>query len=154
MGPSEYSWHRVQSPLVELTAQYKTSCAGYWTTTPYSDTVTDGWQLDWWHDTFAEVGTDLYTYFSNWIHTIENRTISNSKLLKSVNQSCCADCEEILKNCKTTGLEKKCDLCVYLQQCAVFSGEDRDVSWAAGDSARSGPHWWLQEGAASQLLKK
>ena len=42
----EYSQRRVQSPLVELTAWHKTSCVGYRTTAPYSDTVTDMWQPD------------------------------------------------------------------------------------------------------------
>ncbi len=41
VGLSEYSQCRVQSPLVELTAWHKTSCVGYWTATPYLDTVTD-----------------------------------------------------------------------------------------------------------------
>ncbi len=41
VGRSEYSWHRVQSPLVELTARHKISCVGYWTAAPHSDSVTD-----------------------------------------------------------------------------------------------------------------
>ncbi len=41
VGLSEYSWCRVQSPLVELTARHKTSCVGYQTAALYSDTVTD-----------------------------------------------------------------------------------------------------------------
>ena len=41
-GLIEYSQCRVRSPLVELTAWHKKCLrVGYWTDTPYSDSVTD-----------------------------------------------------------------------------------------------------------------
>ncbi len=76
MGLSEYSQHRVQSPLVKLTAQHKTSCvwlSDHCTVFGFCHRrVTTGQDT---HSTSAEVGTDLYTYFSDRTQATKDRTL-------------------------------------------------------------------------------
>ncbi len=82
-GPSECSWCRVPSPLVELTAQHKRLSVVYQTATQYSDSVTAMWQPDSNAKDSASVGTVLYLTLRTGSHLKgQNITLSRVSVAK------------------------------------------------------------------------